>query len=164
MATLAQTWFEAYTARREEPLSESSRRVYGAWWNRYVCSLEERGRTPVCAAVEDVRAFLSSYDGNTPIRYCRLIKDVYDAALAAGLAKVNPVAEVEAEYTHKEEERVPVPAVTLDVVQALYSIKPTRASWKGLRDRALVLLSADAGLRRHELLNLQLKDRYRPRW
>lgn len=154
----AHPWFHAYIAARGNELRKASHRVYGAWWKRFVDFLDDRGRTPAGASEADARAFFGNYSGNTVIRYCRLLTAVYDAALQAGLCSSNPLAGLEVEYANKEEERVDVPAPTGNLVEALYAVKPKRSHWKQYRDRALVLLAAETGLRRQELIDLELGD------
>ncbi len=160
MSALAEQhpWFKVFTQARKSPLSKSSRKVYGAWWARYLDFLTAKGLEPGQASSSDVYDFLEGYPGNTGIRYCRLLSEVYEAALNHELCTVNPVEAVVLEVAAKEEDPVPVVATAGPVFEALYSIKPKRSHWKHSRDRAMVLLAAETGLRRQDLIALQLRQ------
>ena len=152
MDELAKDWFQAYKDERAG-LRESSLAIYGGWWQSYVRFLDELSLTPAQARPEQVEAFLQPYTRNTAIRYFGLLAEMYALALRLGLARSDPTALLAQAYRGEEE---PVPSLsTTDVLPALYAL-PVGAAWKKRRDRALVLTSAELGLRRHELLELKL--------
>lgn len=153
MPNTPQIWFQAYCEQRRGELRQSSRRVYGAWWSRF-CAFALRLDT----ALPDVTAaqaerFLLEYAPNTAIRYYRLLSAVYETAQEHGWCSGNPLASLRAQFD-REEDKVPTPAASESTVDALYSIKPS-ANWKKHRDRMLVILAAETGLRRAELLTLR---------
>lgn len=152
MENQAQEWFDCYKAARGPALRKSSQTVYGAWWKKYTDFLAEHRAEAATAGPELVRAFLDEYSGNTRIRYFRLLLSVYEVAAEHELCSVNHLADMRGEY-EGEEERVTVTTLPAEALEKLYSIKPGR-TWKRQRDRALVLLTAEAGLRRRELLAL----------
>jgi integrase len=157
MDNLAYSWFEQYCRSRGGALRSSSRSVYGAWWSKYCAHLAGQGMTPLTADAAAAESFLQQLSTlNSRIRYYRLISAIYDTAVDHELCSSNPLSDL-AELFNVEEEKVTVPAPGADVVASLYSIKPT-AHWKKARDRALVLLAAEAGLRRNELLVLRVTD------
>ena len=153
MLPQAQTWFDVYTTARGAELRDSSRRVYGAWWKQYADYLQDKGLTLAGVHPSQIRAFLETYRGNTAIRYFRLLSAIYATALDHDLCKSNPLDPLGRDY-EREEDPVPVATVPVEALERLYSIKPGGA-WKKHRDRVLVLLTAEAGLRRSELLSLQ---------
>jgi integrase len=151
-------WFRAYCDSRRGELRTRSENVYWAWWHRYreFLSQHRLGLEPHMATTSDAAAFLRHYEGNTAIRYFRLLQAVYATAVEAGLSRQNPLTALANNY-NREEESVNVPAAGPAAVEALYELK-TGATWKNARDRALVLLAAEAGLRRQELIVLTLRD------
>lgn len=154
MLELAQKWFDLYITTRGTELRQSSRTVYGAGWKQYTDYLQENRLTLTSAGSEQVRTFLETYtNANTAIRYFRLLSAIYEAAENHDLCNHNPLTALSDDY-QREEDRVPVSTVSAEAVEKLYSIKPGTA-WKKHRDRVLVLLTAEAGLRRSELLTLR---------
>jgi integrase len=156
MDTVAQHWFQLYCEQRRGELRQSSRTVYGAWWSCFSSYVGEK-RCALCDVPTNMaEAFLRQYAHNTAIRYYRLISSVYDTALEHDLCSHNPLAALQKIFD-KKEDRVPVAGASGSAVTALYGIKPV-GSWKKSRDRVLVLLAAETGLRRSELLNLQIAN------
>lgn len=95
---------------------------------------------------------------NTAIRYYRLVTDIYDAAVEDNLATFNPLAALRKHFDRMET-KVTVPAPNAAIVEALYALTPRPGkSWKKRRDRMLVLLTAETGLRRQEILSLELDN------
>jgi integrase len=156
----SQTWFENYENHRGSSLRASSVRVYRAWWACYCTHLADSNIEPASATSSCAEQFLRKYAMNTAIRYYRLIVDVYDIAIESGLCKKNPLSALD-KYFNRIATPVAVPAPTDTFVNALYSMnaRPGK-SWKKRRDRMLVLLTAETGLRRQEVLSLEINNLY----
>jgi integrase len=110
------------------------------------------------ATSSSAEMFLRQYAMNTAIRYYRLIKDIYETAVEDHLAQNNPLTALQ-KYFDRMETAVAVPAPNAAIVEALYQLQPKPGrSWKKRRDRMLVLLTAETGLRRQEILSLQVDN------
>lgn len=160
MSNSPHPWFAAYLRDRETGLKTSSRKVYEAWWRRFTQAMGESELELTAVTPSDVSAFLDDYRNNVPLRYFKLLSDVYAAAERNNLCTTSPCRPLEPTFRYRKEERLDVPRPDAQTVSALFGLAHQkayhRADWKPLRDRAMVLLTADAGLRSGEVRTLEL--------
>lgn len=108
-------------------------------------------------APSDVRAFLSMRAGAPATLRTRLagLRSLFSAIVADGVRGDNPAASVKfpraATWSAKHTRAVPVPVL-------LSGLAGLSEDADGIRDRALLLLMTNAGLRRSEVAGLRLAD------
>lgn len=149
-------WLDKFT-RAQAALRDSSVRVYASWWARYLAFLEARGAAVCSADTEEVSAFLAQYQGNTAIRYFRLLQRVYAFALSKGWVPHNPADALQGQFL-REEARVKIVAPGPEHLRALHRPLAQDAPWRHVRNRALALLCVEAGPRQGELSRLTWQD------
>lgn len=150
-------WVAVLYESRAKELREASRATYEAWWAQYLLWLEKHHVQLEHASSADVETFLQSENRafNTRLRYFRLLRDIFDAVVRAGLLAKSPIsAELSLQYL-KEEETVPSIGAPPETAQRIFECANAAKSWKQVRDWAMVGLVAEAGLRRSEVLSLE---------
>jgi site-specific recombinase XerD len=136
---------------------------------RLLISFAERKlkKAPTCLTIEDLDApfilgFLGSLEkerGNTPqTRNCRLagIHSFFEFVVRQEPA-LGGVAQRVLAIQGKRCAKGPVDYLTGEEMNALLDV-PSRATWSGQRDRALLLLAMETGLRVSELIGLRYQD------
>lgn len=139
-------------------LRESSFETYLAMfsvWERY---LREKGLGILEANSLDAQRFFEQHElePSSRRRYLQLLDKVYHQLKLIGFKGENPLKN---EFLKEGllPEQIP-PCLTLNQLKLLISTLERAKGWKGGRDRALVALTAGAGLRVNELISLRIQD------
>lgn len=140
----------------EEGKSELTARNYRMWLKPYLSWLD--GRDALSAGPEDVAAYLAAVwaeHENPHTRFSRVkaIKVFYKWATRKGLVASNPAADVRTPRTPMQVPRV----IGYDIVEALRRVCGM-GTFTGKRDRALLEVAFDCGLRSVELRRLRIPD------
>jgi integrase/recombinase XerD len=146
--------------RIERGLSENTITSYSFDLCRLVSFLETRGRSPIDASRDDIRAYLvslcdSKLSGNSAARHYAAVRVFYKFLRYAGKVPATATRGIRAPKIHLGlVESVP----DADVAKMLGHLAALPESPIVLRDRAMIQTFYDSGLRVSELISLRMSD------
>jgi site-specific recombinase XerD len=153
---------DAAAAYEKRARSDSTRRAYAADWRHFAAWCGARGHQALPASPETVRLYLSDHAKRfrpaTLSRRLVAISQVHQEKGEEPPTRANAVRKVLSGIRRAEGTAQDAKAPLLaDDVKAIIEQLPTTVLW-GVRDRCLLLLGFAAGLRRSELVGLDVAD------
>lgn len=138
---------------------ESSLKVYRSIWKRLALTLDPTGQGPrPFSSVELERAISSTGAYATAKKALGLFRWVSETVRVCGLHLGTAYLELEHQYKEDDRPEHSVRNFEQNVVKLAAQADHHNQSWKGARLAALVRLLGETGIRREELLALELSD------